>query len=104
MVFVETPVFTGLLSAALADRDYAEFQVFLADKPDAGSLIVGGGGIRKVRWRLPGSGKRGGLRVIYYWRTTHDQIYLLYLFAKNARSDLTREQVKQLASLARELK
>lgn len=103
MVFVETPVFTGLVSASLADRDYAELQGFLAVNPGAGALIVGGGGIRKVRWKLPGSGKRGGIRVIYYWRTAHDQIYMLYLFAKNERSDLTRIQVKQLARTAREL-
>ena len=104
MVFVETPVFTKLVTAALSDADYAAFQNCLADQPDAGRLIIGGGGIRKVRWAVPGGGKRGGLRVIYYWRAAEDRIYLLYLFSKNARTDLTRNQVNQLAGEAKALR
>lgn len=104
MVFVETPIFTRLVTEALSDEDYGVFQQALASKPDAGQLIRGGGGIRKVRWALPGRGKSGGIRVIYYWRVTADQIFLLYLFAKGERSDLTPAQVKTLAKLAKELK
>jgi hypothetical protein len=104
MVFIETPVFTRLVTTALSDRDYVAFQQKLADQPDAGQLIQGGTGIRKVRWVGPGIGKRAGFRVIYFWRKAHDQIYLLYLFAKNERADLTRAQVKQLAEAARALK
>lgn len=104
MLFVETPVFTRLVTATLNDADYAAFQQSLADRPDAGRLIEGGAGIRKVRWAMQCAGKRGGLRVIYYWRATEDQIYLLYLFSKNARTDLTRAQIRQLAEAARALK
>jgi len=104
MLFVETPVFTRLVTEALNDAEYAAFQQSLADRPDAGSVVEGGAGIRKVRWAMHGTGKRGGLRVIYYWRTAEDQIYLLYLFSKNARSDLTQAQIRQLAEAARALK
>lgn len=97
-------MFTSLVTAALSDRDYAALQQELADHPDAGRLIEGGAGIRKVRWAAPGSGKRGGFRVIYFWRKTEVQIYLLYLFSKKVRADLTRAQVKQLAEAARALK
>lgn len=104
MLFVETPVFTRLVTATLNDADYAAFQQWLADCPDAGRLIEGGAGIRKVRWAMHGTGKRGGLRVIYYWRAAEDRIYLLYLFSKSARTDLTQAQLKQLAEAARSLK
>lgn len=82
VVFIETPVFTRLVKEALSDEDYGAFQQVLAVRPDAGDLIRGGGGIRKVRWVLPGRGKSGGIRVIYYWRVRADQIYLLFLFPK----------------------
>ncbi len=104
MVFVETTVFERLVTASLSDRDYAALQQELADRPDAGRLIEGGAGIRKLRCAASGSGKRGGFRVIYYWRTAEDQIYLLYLFAKNEAQELTRLQVKRLAQQARSLK
>lgn len=104
MVFIETPVFTRLVKEALSDEDYGAFQQVLAVQPDAGDLIRGGGGIRKVRWALPGRGKSGGIRVIYYWRVRAGQIYLLFLFPKGERSDLTPAQVKQLAKHVKELK
>jgi len=104
MVFVETPVFTNLVTASLSDRDYSALQQELADHPDAGRLIEGGAGIRKVRWAAASAGKRGGFRIIYFWRPAEDQIYLLYLFSKNVRSDLSRAQVKRLADAARALK
>ena len=104
MVFVETPHFSELLTAAMSDSDYALLQYFLAERPDAGQLIVGGGGIRKVRWSARGKGRRGGFRVIYYWRVTGDVIFLLDLFSKNEKSDLTRADVRQLAQAAKRLK
>jgi hypothetical protein len=103
VIFIETPVFTRLVREALSDEDYAALQQTLADRPDIGALIKGGGGIRKVRWALPGGGKSGGIRVMYYWRAKADQIYLLFLFPKSARSDLTPDQVKELAKYAKEL-
>jgi len=68
VIFIETPVFMEDIQRLMPDESYAEFQQHLADHPDAGDVIQGAGGIRKIRWNLPGTGKRGGVRVIYYWR------------------------------------
>ena len=104
MIFIETPVFTRQVSEALSDDEYRMLQWMLALRPDTGDLIQGGGGIRKVRWALPGRGKSGGVRVIYFWRRTAAHIYMLFLFQKSERSDLTPNQLKQLAKYVKELK
>jgi hypothetical protein len=65
-------------------------------------LIPGGAGARKLRWQAPGRGKRGGLRVIYYWAAAEQCFYMLYLYAKNEQGDLTADQVRQLGRLIRE--
>jgi hypothetical protein len=74
-------------------------QAVLLENPEAGAIIVGSGGLRKVRWALPGRGKRGGARMIYYFWVVKSRIYLLYAYSKSAKGDLTREQVKILARL-----
>ncbi|WP_419163655.1 type II toxin-antitoxin system RelE/ParE family toxin [Candidatus Palauibacter sp.] len=89
MLFVETTTFTRHLSAHLDDAGYAELQEFLSARPDAGKVVRGTGGLRKIRWRSKGSGKRGGIRVIYYRCFREDRIYLLTLYAKGVRNDLT---------------
>jgi hypothetical protein len=61
-----------------------------------GKIIKGSGGLRKLRWSAKGHGKSGGVRIIYYWFTTHGTILLLFAHAKNERDDLTREQLEQL--------
>lgn len=71
----------------------------LAQQPDVGSIIPGGGGLRKVRWSIKGKGKRGGSRVIYYWFVEDESILMLFIFKKNERSDLTKEQLKQLRTV-----
>jgi len=78
------------------DEEYAEMQVFLSHRPDAGNVIRGSGGIRKLRWAGSGRGKRGGLRVIYYWWVARDRISLLLAYPKNEQDDLTAEQLKRL--------
>src|SRR5690349_4983998 len=97
MIFIETPVFTRQVKASLSDDDYRLLQLLLAIRPDVGDLIKGGGGIRKVRWALPGRGKSAGVRVIYYWLTEQEHLYMLSMFSKSERADLTPRQVKQLA-------
>jgi len=102
MRFVETPVFTAEIRALLPDEDYRALQVALLLRPEQGAVIPGSGGLRKVRWAAPGRGKRGGLRVIYYWHPREMTIYLLMAFAKNVRTDLTPAQLKILRRLVEE--
>ena len=71
-------------------------------RPDAGDLIPGGGGLRKIRWSAQGRGKRGGVRVIYYWAVRQEQILMLLIYAKNERDDLTVEQLKVLRRIIEE--
>ena len=78
------------------DESYSALQWHLARRPDAGDVIRGSGGIRKVRWGGSGRGKRGGLRVIYYWWMAKDRISMLLVYPKNEQDDLTADQVKLL--------
>ncbi len=82
------------------DEDsYRELQNELITTPDAGKIIQSSGGIRKVRWGSSGKGKRGGSRIIYYWATNKDQIYMLFGYAKNECTDLTKEQLSTLRKI-----
>ena len=101
MIFVEMPNFETERENYFTDEAFGMFQQMLADRPDAGVLVPGGHGLRKVRWGLPGRGKSGGLRVIYYWRVAESEIVLSALFAKNVRTDLSPAQ---FGTLARALK
>ena len=89
MLFIETPTFTRQLPRYLDDDGYAALQAFLSVHPHAGDVIRGTGGVRKVRWAMRGRGKRGGSRIIYYWLAKEEHIYLLTVYAKGARDDLT---------------
>jgi len=64
-----------------------------------GVLIQGAGGLRKVRWKLEGKGKSGGVRIIYYWKTEGDQIYMLFVYPKSEQENLTSEQKKALKQI-----
>jgi|SRR5215216_4744309 len=96
MEFKETSTFTRDIEALLSDDEYARLQEDLVAMPDAGDLITGGGGLRKVRWALPGRGKSSGARVIYYWAVRAEQILLLRAYAKSAKADLTQREISQL--------
>ena len=96
VVFVETPVFYRRVQRYMDDDEYAELQMFLAARPEAGNIIKGSGGMRKLRWAGSGRGKRGGLRVIYYWWVAKDRISLLLVYPKNEMDDLTADQLKML--------
>jgi hypothetical protein len=102
MRFVETPIFTRAITELIDDESYRAFQVALALRPEQGALIQGTGGLRKIRWVAPGRGKRGGVRIIYYWHSREDAFYLLYAYAKNDQEDLTPAQARALARLVRE--
>lgn len=71
-------------------------QLYLLTRPDAGVVIPGSGGLRKLRWRLPGRGRRGGARLIYAWYPAAHRIFLVFLYPKNVRSDLTPSQLQVL--------
>ena len=77
MRFVETPIFTKLMTGLLDDDDYRKLQIALMLRPEQGPIIRGSGGLRKVRWAKPGAGKRGGLRVIYYWAPQEHAFFML---------------------------
>ena len=102
MLFIETPLFTKLIQELLPDENYRLLQQTLILRPETGDLIQGGGGLRKIRWNLPGRGKRGGLRVIYYWDVSAERIYMLLAYLKNQQEDLTPAQLKQLRQLIKE--
>ena len=102
MHFIETPVFTTLVRRCLSDEQYRALQLALVLRPEQGAIVPGSGGLRKLRWPAEGRGKRGGLRVIYYWVAADEICYMLYVFAKNEQSDLTPAQVRTLGRLVRE--
>jgi mRNA-degrading endonuclease RelE of RelBE toxin-antitoxin system len=79
MVIIETSIFTRQVQALLNDDDYRRLQTILVIRPDAGDLIPGGGGLRKIRWGAQGRGKRGGVRVIYFWAVQQDRILMLLM-------------------------
>lgn len=104
--FVETTEFTEWVGEYLTDDAYAALQEALAAKPDAGEVMRGCGGLRKVRAARSGrrGGKRGGVRVIYLHIPSVGRFYMLDVYAKGEADDLTAVERKSLASLAAELK
>lgn len=102
MIIIETTVFTRQVQNLLSDEEYRELQITLANRPNAGTVIIGSGGLRKLRWAMPGKGKRGGSRVIYYWAVAQNQVLLLLIYSKSARTDLTRDQIKILRTIVEE--
>ena len=102
MVIIETSVFTRQAQKLLNDDAYRDLQIALAERPDMGAVMVGSGGLRKVRWAVQGRGKRGGVRVIYYWVVERDRLLMLLMYPKSERDDLTREQVKILRKIVEE--
>jgi hypothetical protein len=102
MVFIETLVFTRQVQELLTDDEYRELQKVLVNRPGAGSLIVGSGGLRKIRWAKQGRGKRGGVRGIYYWAVSPEQILMLFMYPKGERDNLSPVQIKMLKQIVEE--
>ncbi len=96
VTFVELPLFTRQITDLLDDASYARFQRDLLRQPDVGDVIPHAGGLRKVRLRLPGRGKRGGGRVIYLHLPAQNRIVLFYVYTKAQREDLSPEQLRRL--------
>lgn len=94
--FVETKQFTRLVDEYLSADEFAKLQQFLVMNPEAGDVIPGSSGVRKIRWGISGRGKRGGLRVIYYVRTREGQIWLLTLYPKNVSDNITADVLRKI--------
>ena len=94
--FIETKLFTKLVTEFLTDEEYSRLQEVLIKDPETGDLIPGSGGVRKVRWGVKGRGKRGGIRVIYYARTRQGQIWMLTLYAKNVAETIPAHVLRQI--------
>lgn len=97
MIFIESSLFTKLLPDYLSNEEYRGLQTYLLQKPDIGDLIKGSGGVRKVRWAPEGQGKSGGVRVIYYWKKSEHEIWMLTLYSKSERATIAGHILKQIA-------
>jgi len=97
--FIETKWFTKQVSKLLSDDEYSLMQWRLIQIPDIGDVIPGGGGIRKFRFAAKSKGKRGGARVIYYLAASRDQIYMLDIYSKDEKSDITLPRLRELKQL-----
>src|ERR1051326_464993 len=97
-------MFTRAVVELLADDEYAELQGALIVDPEVGDLMKGTGGLRKIRWtqQRRGKGKRGGVRVIYYWYASGSLIYMLIAYSKDEQDDLSAHQRAALTRLVRE--
>lgn len=96
MTFVETKLFTRLVQEYLSDDEYAALQQSLLVNPDAGDVIPGSGGVRKLRWGVAGRGKRGGVRVIYFLRVRNEGVWMLTLYAKNVTDNIPAKVLKKI--------
>ena len=97
LTVIESPLFTKLWPDYWSVEEHGEFAAYLASTPDAGDLIPGSGGCRKIRWSRPGMGKRGGVRVIYTVRLKHGAIVLLTIYSKSAQENIPAHILRQIA-------
>ena len=100
MVFIELPLFSKY--TVLSDTELRGLQTRLLQQPEAGDLIKHGHGLRKLRIGLPGRGKRGGARIIYYWMPAAARCYLVFAYPKNVMENLTDAQLEKLAKIMQE--
>jgi hypothetical protein len=102
LTVIETPVFLRYAAKVWDDVEREAFIAWLAEHPDAGDLIQGTGGLRKVRWSRSGMGKRGGTRVIYMLRNERGELVLLIVYAKAEHDTLSNAFLRSLAQLYEE--
>jgi mRNA-degrading endonuclease RelE of RelBE toxin-antitoxin system len=97
VIFIETSLFTKLISQYLTDDEYLGLQRFLLQYPEAGRIIRQTGGVRKLRWAISGKGKSGGIRVIYYWKNREDEIWLLTVYGKSEQETIPSHILRKIA-------
>jgi hypothetical protein len=102
MEIIETSIFTKQITNLLSDDEYCELQLALVRRPDIGSIIPDTGGLRKLRWSVEGRGKRGGIRAIYYWFVSDEEILMLFAYPKSEQDNLTARQKKLLRRIVEE--
>ena len=100
--FRETSQITRKVIENLTDEEYQKLQVRLCEFPDAGDLIKGSGGLRKIRQAAKGKGARGGSRVIYYFAVAKEKFFMLDIYSKNEKVDLSQAEIKNLRSIVEE--
>lgn len=96
ITFIESSIFAKYLPEYLTDDEYMALQIFLAANSECGDIVPGSGGVRKVRWKLQGRGKSGGIRIIYYLQNQKGVIWLLTLYGKSAQENIPGHILKQL--------
>ena len=93
---IETLLFEKQWPLYWSEEERGEFAAYIADSPNAGDVVPKSGGIRKVRWRRAGTGKSGGVRVIYFTRTTEEEVVLLIIYAKSKTDNITGPKLKEI--------
>ncbi len=97
MLFIETSVFSNYIHEYLSEDEYADLQNFLAEDPYSGKVVPSSGGVRKLRWSAKGRGKRGGIRVVYYWKSARNEIWMLTVYSKNQKENIPSHILKKIA-------
>lgn len=96
LTVIETPTFHRLWPHYWSEEERGEFAAFIAQNPEAGDVVKNSGGVRKVRWARAGSGKSGGVRVIYFNRRANEQVWLLFLYAKNTLDSIAGHKLQEM--------
>lgn len=96
LTVVESPIFQRLWPRYWDEDERAEFASFIAVNPEAGAVIRGSGGVRKVRWAREGTGKSGGVRIVYLTRNEAGEVYLLTLYAKSTTENISLDTLKEI--------
>ncbi len=104
LTIAETPLFIRQAASVWSDAEREAFVDYIAANPDVGDIIPDAGGVRKVRWTRAGSGKRGGVRVVYFYHNLGRPLYLLMVYAKGRQEDLDADEKRQVRALAALLK
>jgi hypothetical protein len=94
--FIETKLFTGLVQDYLSDDEYQELQKYLVEEPEAGTIVRGTGGVRKLRWAAAGRGKSGGFRVIYFAKLDKGVIWMLTMYPKNVADKIPAHVLREI--------
>jgi mRNA-degrading endonuclease RelE of RelBE toxin-antitoxin system len=97
MEFIETTIFTKYVDSYLTADEYLGLQNYLLQFPESGKIVPGSGGVRKLRWAMSGTGKRGGVRVIYYFKKQEDEIWLLTIYSKSETENIPAHILRKIA-------